>query len=161
VTPQRSTSTTRLLAALELACWWAVGVLLAPLLFPLLLGLLEPPALRIVAPPADIVLQPQAPRGAEVLFGAGGGQEGPPKASELRLLGWMDSGRSGAIVISVRDGPQRTLRRGEPAADGLLFHGIVDDAVVLVRGGQQTRIPLPRSNGLSTPDKGYASGSQK
>jgi hypothetical protein len=145
VTLTRFTSTRRSLLILELTCWCAVGIMLAPFLFPLLIGLLEPPALRIVVPATDIVAQPQSARGAEALFGAGGGQEGPPKASELRLLGWMDSGRSGAIVISVRDGPQRTLRKGEPAADGLVF--------VLDRGGQQTKISLPRSNGLSTSDK--------
>jgi hypothetical protein len=149
----RFISSKRLLLTLELACWCAVGVMLAPLLFPLLMGLLGPPPLRIVVPPADTVLQAPPTRGAEVLFGAGSGQEGPPKASELRLLGWMDSGRSGAIVISVRDGPQRTLRKGEPAADGLLFQGIVDDAAVLVRGGQQIKVPLPRSHGLSITDK--------
>lgn len=143
----------RLPLTLELAGWCAVGVMLAPLLISSLIGLLIPSPLRIVIPPADFVLQPPAPRGAEVLFGAGGGQEAPPKASEVRLLGWMDSGRFGAIVISVRDGPQRTLRKGEPAADGLLFQGIVDDAVMLVRGGQQTKVPLPRSNGLNTADK--------
>jgi len=138
----RPAPTIRWLPTLEAACWCAVGVMLAPVVLRVVSPLLPPAAPQVLVPPMENMSRPPAAGGAEVLLGGGGGLEGPPKAADVRLLGWIASGPTASVVISVRDGPQRTLRKGEAAADGLVFHGIDDKAVVLVRGGQQTRIPL-------------------
>ncbi len=145
----RPAPTIRWLPTLEAACWCAVGVMLAPVVLRVVSPLLPPAAPQVLVPPMENMSRPPAAGGAEVLLGGGGGLEGPPKAADVRLLGWIASGPTASVVISVRDGPQRTLRKGEAAADGLVFHGIDDKAVVLVRGGQQTRIPLFSSDASS------------
>lgn len=126
--------------------WLVSGLLLAVLAHRL--------ALRIVVDPLpSIAVTKGSAAGPELsalarLFGASdsGGQQ--LTIDRVRVVGLMAGARGGVVSISLDNGPVRQLALGQTDSDGLLFQGVIDQQIVISRGGETVRIPV------STPKMG-------
>lgn len=71
--------------------------------------------------------------------------------SDIRILGLLAHGRRGAILISIRNGPTKTLTAGVRDPEGWMFDSIEQDRVRISHYGSAFELPIPRTNrGLQT-----------
>ncbi len=74
------------------------------------------------------------------LFGAGGLYEISSK--DIKIIGLIAGSNNGAILISLSNGPVRTLTVDEISEDGLIFKGISAEVVNFFFQGQIIKVPF-------------------
>lgn len=67
-----------------------------------------------------------------------------PAAVDIKVSGVMVGTRGAVAILSLNDGPARSFLAGERVAQGVRLVAIEAQAVVIERGGEQTRLALAR-----------------
>lgn len=67
-----------------------------------------------------------------------------PATVEIKVSGVMAGARGAVAILSLNDGPPRSFLVGERVAQGVRLVSIEAQAVVIERGGEQTRLALAR-----------------
>ncbi|MGN8277888.1 type II secretion system protein N [Pseudomonas sp. SMN5] len=67
-----------------------------------------------------------------------------PAPVQITVSGVMAGARGGVAILSLNDGPPRSFLAGERVAQGVRLVSIEAQAVVIERGGEQTRLELAR-----------------
>lgn len=71
--------------------------------------------------------------------------------SDIRILGLLAHGQRGAILISVRNGPTKTLVAGTRDPEGWMLDSVERDSIRISHYGSVFELPIPRANrGLQT-----------
>jgi hypothetical protein len=71
--------------------------------------------------------------------------------NEIRIIGLLAGSNNGAILVSIANGPVKTLKVGEVSDDGWIFSGVTTETANFIFQGQIMKIPfsLKKNNTLS------------
>ena len=120
--------------------WFISGLLLAVLAHRLVLKMAANPVPKIMVSDSSTV-GPESSALAR-LFGASDGTRQQLSVDRVRVVGLMAGARGGVVSISLDNGPVRQLSIGQADSDGLLFQGVINEQIVISRGGETIRVPV-------------------
>ncbi len=139
-------ATSRLVRITAFALWLISGLLLAVLAHRLVLKMTANPMPKIEITESSTT-GPESSALAR-LFGASDSARQQLTNDRVRVVGLMAGAQGGVVSITLDNGPVRQLSLGQADSDGLLFQGVIDQQIVISRGGETIRIPV------STPKVG-------
>jgi hypothetical protein len=74
---------------------------------------------------------------------------------DIKIIGLVAGSNSGAILVSINNGPVRTLKAGEISEDGWIFKGVLTDEAIFLFKTQIVKVPFLRkkNNTLNSAPK--------
>lgn len=67
-----------------------------------------------------------------------------PAPVQIKVSGVLSGAHGAVAILSLNDGPPRSFMQGERLSQGVRLAAIEGDAVLIERGGETTRLSLPR-----------------
>ena len=72
---------------------------------------------------------------------------------DIEIIGLVAGSNNGAILVSIKKGPVRTLTAGEVSEDGWIFKGISTETAVFFYKGQTIYVPFSSSKNNTLENK--------